>query len=118
MPLYGYRCPSCGTEFEVVQRMTDDAVANCPKCGAAGRRQFFPTGIVFKGSGFYATNSRRGSAGVAPGSGGKKPAPGSDGEKPAAAKGGDTTPSTGASGPSAGAAAPGSEGTSAGTTAA
>ena len=61
MPTYGYHCPHCQTEFEVFQRMTDDAGADCPRCGTAGRRLFFPTGIVFKGSGFYKTDSRRAS---------------------------------------------------------
>jgi len=117
VPTYGYQCPSCGTEFEVVQRMTDEAVANCPQCGAASRRLFFPTGIVFKGSGFYATDSRRGSAGIAPGSGAKKPSPGSDGDKAAPGAGGDPTPSTGAAGTGA-AVASDSKGPSAGTTAA
>jgi len=59
MPTYGYHCPRCQSEFEVFQRMTDDSVAGCPQCGTPGRRLYFPTGIVFKGSGFYATDSRR-----------------------------------------------------------
>ena len=60
MPTYGYHCPSCEAEFEVFQRMTDASGANCPHCGTAGRRVFFPAGIVFKGSGFYKTDSRNG----------------------------------------------------------
>jgi len=59
VPTYGYHCPHCETEFEVSQRMTDDSGADCPRCGTPGRRLFFPTGIVFKGSGFYKTDSRR-----------------------------------------------------------
>ena len=59
MPTYGYHCPSCEAEFEVFQRMTDASGADCPRCGTPGRRVFFPTGIVFKGSGFYKTDSRR-----------------------------------------------------------
>ena len=62
MPTYGYHCPRCQTEFEVFQRMTDDSGADCPHCGAPGRRLFFPAGIVFKGSGFYKTDSRRASS--------------------------------------------------------
>ena len=58
MPTYGYRCPKCSTEFEVWQSMRDDPGAPCPVCGAAAARQFFPAGIVFKGSGFYKTDSR------------------------------------------------------------
>ena len=58
MPIYGYRCPTCLTEFELWQSMRDDPGASCPTCGAAATRQFFPAGIVFKGSGFYKTDSR------------------------------------------------------------
>ena len=58
MPTYGYRCPTCSTEFELWQSMRDDPHASCPTCGAAATRQFFPAGIVFKGSGFYKTDSR------------------------------------------------------------
>ena len=63
MPTYGYRCESCGNEFDVRQRMSDEAGADCPKCGRAARRLFFPAGIVFKGTGFYKTDSRKASAG-------------------------------------------------------
>ena len=59
MPTYGYRCEPCGHEFDVFQRMSDEPVASCPVCGAAARRLFFPAGIVFKGSGFYKTDSRK-----------------------------------------------------------
>ena len=48
----------CSTEFEVWQSMRDKAGAPCPECGSAAARQFFPAGIVFKGSGFYKTDSR------------------------------------------------------------
>lgn len=58
MPHYGYRCQSCEREFEVLQRMSDPAGAACPECGGAGTRLFYPTGILFKGSGFYKTDSR------------------------------------------------------------
>jgi putative FmdB family regulatory protein len=59
VPTYGYRCEN-GHEFDVLQRMSDEPVADCPRCGTRGRRLFFPAGIVFKGSGFYKTDSRRG----------------------------------------------------------
>lgn len=58
MPTYGYRCQSCHQEFDVWQRMTDEPGAPCPTCGGAGKRQFFPAGLVFKGSGFYVTDNR------------------------------------------------------------
>ena len=62
MPTYGYRCKACAGEFDVWQKMSDEPVATCPTCGGAGKRLFFPAGIVFKGSGFYATDSRRSSS--------------------------------------------------------
>jgi putative FmdB family regulatory protein len=65
VPTYGYRCQECGEEFDVWQRMSDEAKADCPKCGAAGKRLFFPAGIVFKGTGFYKTDSRKSSDGAA-----------------------------------------------------
>jgi len=58
VPTYGYRCEN-GHEFDLVQRMSDEPVAECPSCGSRGRRLFFPAGIVFKGSGFYKTDSRK-----------------------------------------------------------
>jgi putative FmdB family regulatory protein len=58
VPTYGYRCEN-GHEFDLVQRMSDEPVAECPSCGTRGRRLFFPAGIVFKGSGFYKTDSRK-----------------------------------------------------------
>ena len=63
MPTYGYRCPNCGTEFDVVQRMSDPPGADCPNCGAAAKRMFHPAGIVFKGSGFHKTDYRSSSGG-------------------------------------------------------
>jgi putative FmdB family regulatory protein len=118
VPTYGYRCPACSTEFEVLQRMTDEAVANCPHCGAPSRRLFYPTGIVFKGSGFYATDSRRGSSGAgSAGSSGTKVAASSDADKAAAGEtsGGEKTPAGGTSGADRGTTAPGSDGPAAGT---
>ena len=58
MPTYGYRCEKCGHEFDVWQRMSDVPGADCPVCGGSGKRLFFPAGIVFKGGGFYKTDSR------------------------------------------------------------
>jgi putative FmdB family regulatory protein len=69
MPTYGYHCPRCQTDFEVLQRMTDEPGADCPTCGTRARRLFYPTGIVFKGSGFYKTDSRTPASAGAGGSG-------------------------------------------------
>jgi putative FmdB family regulatory protein len=57
MPVYGYRC-SRGHHFEVTQRITDAPLNQCPECGAPVTRVFYPVGIVFKGTGFYKTDSR------------------------------------------------------------
>ena len=76
MPTYGYRCEKCGHEFDVWQRMSDQAGADCPVCGGAGRRLFFPAGIVFKGGGFYKTDSRKAGGKTDSGkSGGSAPSP-------------------------------------------
>jgi putative FmdB family regulatory protein len=59
MPTYEYRCRDCGTDFEKFQRMSDEPVAECPKCGAgAERRLSAGAGLLFKGSGFYITDYR------------------------------------------------------------
>ena len=58
MPLYEYQCLDKGHSFEVRHPITQDPVLACPVCGSSVRRVIFPVGIVFKGSGFYATDSR------------------------------------------------------------
>jgi putative FmdB family regulatory protein len=65
MPTYVYACDSCGTQFEQFQSFRDEPLRTCPKCAGAVRRVFQPVGIVFKGSGWYITDSRKaGSASV------------------------------------------------------
>ncbi|MGH7722005.1 MAG: FmdB family zinc ribbon protein [Candidatus Dormibacteria bacterium] len=68
MPNYGYRCQACQREFEVLQRMADPPQAECPDCGGTGTRLFYATGILFKGSGFYKTDSRSTAAATSPSS--------------------------------------------------
>jgi putative FmdB family regulatory protein len=59
MPTYEYRCNECGNDFETFQRMSDEPVASCPKCGKdASRRLSGGAGLLFKGSGFYITDYR------------------------------------------------------------
>ncbi len=61
VPTYQYACTSCGEQIEAVQRFSDDPLTVCPACGGTLRKVFSPVGIVFKGSGFYRTDSRNGS---------------------------------------------------------
>ncbi len=58
MPLYDYQCNQCGHRFEVRQGIKEDPLTVCPQCGGPIRRVIHPVGIVFKGSGFYVTDSR------------------------------------------------------------
>lgn len=58
MPTYQYACTSCSHRFEAVQSFSDEALTECPKCSGRLRKVFSPVGIVFKGSGFYRTDSR------------------------------------------------------------
>src|ERR671914_307414 len=58
MPTYDYQCRSCGTRIEVIHAMTDPGPEICETCGGELRRVLYPTGIIFKGSGFYRTDSR------------------------------------------------------------
>ena len=62
MPTYQYRCTNCGNDLEAKQSFTDAPLADCPACGESSlRKQFGSVGVVFKGSGFYRTDSRNGS---------------------------------------------------------
>ena len=59
MPTYEYSCDSCGNDFEVFQKMSDEPVRVCPKCGQAVHRVLSAgIGISFKGSGFYVNDAR------------------------------------------------------------
>jgi len=58
VPTYQYVCTSCGEQLEVVQKFTDDALTVCPVCAGRLRKVFSAVGVVFKGSGFYRTDSR------------------------------------------------------------
>ena len=59
MPTYEYTCGSCDSHHEIVQKMTDPTLTDCPDCGQPSLRKLFNgVGVVFKGSGFYRTDSR------------------------------------------------------------
>src|SRR5438552_15304121 len=61
MPTYQYACTACDERLEAVQKFTDDPLTTCEVCGGSLRKVYSPVGIVFKGSGFYRTDSRNGS---------------------------------------------------------
>lgn len=87
MPTYDYQCRSCGSVTEVIHSMLEDGPSVCERCGGDLRRVLYPTGIIFKGSGFYRTDSRGADAS---GSTDAKPAPAKDAAKgDGATKGGD-----------------------------
>jgi putative FmdB family regulatory protein len=56
MPIYGYRCSSCGHQFEIQQRMSDEPLKACPKCQGKLTKMIYPTGVIYKGSGYYTTD--------------------------------------------------------------
>ncbi len=58
MPTYSYACTECDHKFDEVQAFTDDALTTCPQCSGRLRKLFNSVGVVFKGSGFYRTDSR------------------------------------------------------------
>jgi len=59
MPFYEYKCDTCGHQFEVMQRISDEPLTACEACGAEVRRLIFPSALVYKGSGFYSTEYGR-----------------------------------------------------------
>jgi len=58
VPTYSYACTECDNKFDAVQAFTDDALTTCPQCRGRLRKLFNSVGVVFKGSGFYRTDSR------------------------------------------------------------
>jgi putative FmdB family regulatory protein len=86
VPTYQYACTECGHRFEAVQAFTDDSLTTCPVCAGSLRKVYGSVGVVFKGSGFYRTDSRAAATSTAP-SNGSGDKPGAD-KKPGD-KGGD-----------------------------
>lgn len=98
MPTYQYRCTECGHDLEAVQKFTDAALTECPNCGGSLRKVFNAVGVVFKGSGFYRTDSRKAPSEGGSSDGGSKPAPAK--EKAASSGSGDSGSGSGSSGSS------------------
>jgi len=92
MPIYEYECGHCKARFEVKQGFDEEPQAACPQCQGRARRLFYPSPVIFKGSGFYITDSRKGEdKGDGRGQGaGDKP-----GRKGKVAEGNEGTPATG-----------------------
>ncbi len=59
MPIYEYECENCGTRFERMQSIQAEPVRECPECSGSVHKVFHPAGIIFKGSGWYITDSRK-----------------------------------------------------------
>jgi putative FmdB family regulatory protein len=104
VPTYQYACTACGHRFDAVQSFSDASLTDCPECAGRLRKVFSSVGIVFKGSGFYRTDSRSGGSNGSDGDGEKaktaETSPGTDGgsstgkEAPAKKADSPSTPST------------------------
>lgn len=71
MPTYAYACKDCHHAFDIVQSFSDSSLTVCPECGGTLRKKFNSVGVVFKGGGFYRTDSRSGGSSVPAASGSK-----------------------------------------------
>jgi putative FmdB family regulatory protein len=75
VPTYQYTCTECGEPLETVQKFSDEPLSVCPACGGRLRKVFSPVGIVFKGSGFYRTDSRKSATAAGPATKDKEKSP-------------------------------------------
>ncbi|CFB62601.1 FmdB family zinc ribbon protein [Pandoraea apista] len=97
MPIYAYRCETCGFAKDVLQKMSDEPLSQCPECGKDSfRKQVTAAGFQLKGSGWYVTDFRGGSGGAsAPAAGAAgaaaTPAPAASGESSSASPGGESS---------------------------
>ena len=95
MPTYQYACTECDHRFEAVQAFTDDSLTVCPVCGGQLRKVYGSVGVVFKGSGFYRTDSRAASASTASANGsGDKSSTGEKSSEKSADKSADKKPAS------------------------
>jgi putative FmdB family regulatory protein len=79
VPTYSYACTACDHRFDAVQSFSDDSLTICPECGGRLRKVFNPVGVVFKGGGFYRTDSRSGSSASVPATSGSSSSSGDSG---------------------------------------
>ena len=78
MPTYEYVCTKCGHQFEALQSFTDEALTECPECKGLVQKVYSNVGVVFKGSGFYKTDSRATKSSTTPAAPTPPPAPKND----------------------------------------
>jgi putative FmdB family regulatory protein len=78
MPTYEYACTKCGHQFEALQSFTDEALTECPECKGLVQKVYSNVGVVFKGSGFYKTDSRATKTSTTPAAPTPPPAPKND----------------------------------------
>ena len=90
MPMYDYRCKACGARFEAWQKFTDDPISVCPNCSGPAQRVIHAAGIMFKGSGFYSTDSKSHAA-IPPAEAATAPAASDGAATPAATTSGSAT---------------------------
>ncbi|MDT6962505.1 zinc ribbon domain-containing protein [Cupriavidus sp. SZY C1] len=107
MPIYAYRCDACGHGRDVLQKMSDAPLTDCPSCGAAGtfKKQLTAAGFQLKGSGWYVTDFRGGSGGTSATASGNAPAADGASAAPAGTAPASSTASAAPSGGGAGSSA-------------
>lgn len=107
MPTYSYRCKNCDYAFDIHQEFSDSTLTQCPSCGEERLRKVFGTvGVTFKGSGFYATDSRSGSSASSTASTGSSGDPASSGASDSSSSNGSSGSSGGSSSDSGSSSAP------------
>ena len=94
MPTYSYRCRDCDVAFDIQQSFDEDSLTVCPRCDGTLRKLFNTVGVVFKGSGFYRTDSRSGSSASVPASGGSSTSSSSTSSSGSGSSGSSSTSST------------------------
>ncbi|MFC4033712.1 FmdB family zinc ribbon protein [Streptomyces polygonati] len=113
MPTYQYQCTECGEALEAVQKFTDDALTECPNCAGRLRKVFSAVGVVFKGSGFYRTDSRGSSTSTAPAVKSSAASESKSSDSGSSSSGGSSSTGSPSSGSGSSAASPSSSSTSA-----
>ena len=113
MPTYVYACTECGHHFEAVQSFADDSLTECPECEGRLRKVFNSVGVVFKGSGFYKTDSRSSGSATSPAGGGSTTAASGESSGSGASTSGSSSSGASSSGSSGASPSSGSSGSSA-----